>query len=138
MIWLTAYDESRAIRDVKRGQVSPSRNTCTFQTVFDSHFQFLRYSVSKSVFFVYRQHILMVEIRPLKELFRTYQGNKCFQNRIIDSLSYLPLHRTKRKLKQTKIVNFIGVRKKRAKKRRKCLCFFGKSGIKSPSYKISK
>ena len=38
MIWLTAYDESRAIRDVKRGQVSPSRNTCTFQTVFDSHF----------------------------------------------------------------------------------------------------
>ena len=38
MIWLTAYDESRAIRDVKRGEVSPSRNTGTFQTVFDSHF----------------------------------------------------------------------------------------------------
>ena len=38
MIWLTGCDESRAIRDVKRGQVSPSRNTCTFQTVFDSHF----------------------------------------------------------------------------------------------------
>ena len=37
-IWLTAYDESRATRDVKRGQVSPSRNTYTFQTVFDSHF----------------------------------------------------------------------------------------------------
>ena len=43
MIWLTEYDESRAIRDVKRGQASPSRNTYTFQTVFDSHFQFLRY-----------------------------------------------------------------------------------------------
>ena len=38
MIWLIAYDESRAIRDVKRGEVSPSRNTGTFQTVFDSHF----------------------------------------------------------------------------------------------------
>ena len=38
MIWLTAYDESRAIRDVKRGQVSPSGNTCTLQTVLDSHF----------------------------------------------------------------------------------------------------
>ena len=25
MIWLTAYDESRAIRDVKRGKVSPSK-----------------------------------------------------------------------------------------------------------------
>ena len=35
---ITAYNESRAIRDVKRGQVSPSRNTCTFQTVFDPHF----------------------------------------------------------------------------------------------------
>ena len=38
MICITAYDESRAIRDVKRGEVSPSRNTGTFQTVFDSHF----------------------------------------------------------------------------------------------------
>ena len=38
MIWLTAYDESRAIRNVERGQVSPLRNTCIFQTVFDSHF----------------------------------------------------------------------------------------------------
>ena len=38
MIWVTAYGESRAITDVKRGQVSPSRNTYTFQTVFDSHF----------------------------------------------------------------------------------------------------
>ena len=38
MIWLTVYDERRAIRDVKRGEVSPSRNTGTFQTVFDSHF----------------------------------------------------------------------------------------------------
>ena len=27
MIWLTAYDESRAKRDVKRGDISPSRNT---------------------------------------------------------------------------------------------------------------
>ena len=38
MICITAYDESRAIRDVKRGEVSPSRNTGTFQTVFESHF----------------------------------------------------------------------------------------------------
>ena len=75
MIWLTPYDESRAIRDVKRGQVSPSRNTYTFQTVFDSHFKFLRYSVSKSAFFIL-----------LKELFGTYEGIKCVQNRIIDSL----------------------------------------------------
>ena len=35
MIWLTAYDESRAIRDVKRGEVSPSRNAGKFQTVFE-------------------------------------------------------------------------------------------------------
>ena len=40
MIWLTAYDESRAIRDVKHGEVSPSRNTGKFQTVFDSHLSF--------------------------------------------------------------------------------------------------
>ena len=45
MIWLTAYDESRAIRNVKLGQESLS-------TVLDSHFWFLRYSVSNSVFFV--------------------------------------------------------------------------------------
>ena len=38
MICITAYDESRAIRDVKSGDVSPSRNTGTIQTVFDSHF----------------------------------------------------------------------------------------------------
>ena len=38
MIWLTAYDESGATRDIKRGHVSPSRNTCKFQTVFNSHF----------------------------------------------------------------------------------------------------
>ena len=38
MIWLTAYDESRAIRDVKRGKVSQSRSTGTFQTVFDCHY----------------------------------------------------------------------------------------------------
>ena len=38
MICITAYDESRAIRDVKGGEVSPSRNTGTFQTVFDFHF----------------------------------------------------------------------------------------------------
>ena len=38
MICITAYDESRAIRDVKRGEVSPSRNTGTFETAFDSHF----------------------------------------------------------------------------------------------------
>ena len=38
MICITAYDKSRAIRDVKRGEVSPSRNTGTFQTAFDSHF----------------------------------------------------------------------------------------------------
>ena len=38
VIWLTRYDESRAIRDVKRGHVPPSRNTSAFQTAFDSHF----------------------------------------------------------------------------------------------------
>ena len=32
-------------------------------------------------------------------IFRTCKGNKCFQNRNIDSQSYLPPHRTKRKLK---------------------------------------
>ena len=37
LAWLT-YDKSRTIRDVKRGQVYPSRNTCTFHTVLESHF----------------------------------------------------------------------------------------------------
>ena len=45
-------------------------------------------------------------------------------------------------MKMTKIVNFIGVQKKRAKKGQKkgekCPGFFGKSRIKSTSYKISK
>ena len=40
MICITAYDESRAIRDVKRGEVSPSRNTSTIQTVLNLNSRF--------------------------------------------------------------------------------------------------
>ena len=48
MIWLTAYDESRAIRAVKRGHVSPSEKNSKPHLILISSF---RDVVSQSIFF---------------------------------------------------------------------------------------
>ena len=49
-IWLTRYDERRAISDVKHGNITSYRNTYVFQTAFDSQFFLVFEIVSQSLF----------------------------------------------------------------------------------------
>ena len=86
MIWLAAYDESRAIRDVKRGQVSPSRNTLTFQTIFEIQ-------CLKVCFF--RLSLAHLKDTPLEKHRLTFKKMvKFFIANSIGLLSSLPSNRT--------------------------------------------